>query len=364
MRRFALLFHTLILLAPFVSAQDDALQLMKSATATSAGLSKRSYDFEQVEATQYSGTMQNRSEQRRRIVGSGGRYREESLPSGVLYLFDGQYRWVYNPERNEYTKASASAGFSAFLNLFEASAYRIKSARFLPPETLDLTSGPVLCKVVEVEREPAEGSLQYSPLTYWIDTSRNLVLKVHYKYTAAAGGPNPSTSDITVSLARAELDGPVDDSLLRFTPPAGALQVENLTFGPKSMLIGKDSPEFELKVADGTRITNAAWKGRAVLLYFGTSPASDSLLLLEMAYRAFKNNGLAAMYIARQDPGRLANAYTVPVASDPGGAAAKKFGISYEGMVLIDPLGKIAYADSSSRNSTELIAAMRAIGIW
>jgi cytochrome c biogenesis protein CcmG, thiol:disulfide interchange protein DsbE len=355
-----------VLVAPLFAAQEDPLQLMRNVAANYAALSKRSYDFEQVEVQERFGAIQNRTEQRRRIVGSGAKYREETLPSGILYLFDGQYKWVFNPDRNEYTKESASSGRPADLSTFETAAWRIKSARLLRLETLELDAGPVVCQVIEVQREPRDGPVQYSPMVYWIDSRRNLALKLRYSVTIAASDrPNPSVADITISFSKATIDEPVDQSLLRFTPPAEAEQVERLSFGSKSTLVGKQSPDFELKGIDGERMSSATLKGRPILLQFGPSADSESLLLLEMIYRALKINGLAAIYVVPQRGlGNANEAYTVPVATDGDGNAAKKFGVSYTGMILIDRSGKVAYADASSRNSTELVRALKAVGAW
>jgi len=221
MRQFAHVLSAVALLTPFAASQEDPLQLVKKLAANYTALRSGSYDFEQVEVREYSGTLQNRTEQRRRIVGSGGKYRDEALPSGPLYMFDGQYRWAYNPDRNEYTKAGGVAGLAASLSMFETAAYRAKSARLLRQETLQLDSGPVVCQVIEVERERSEDRVQYSSMTYWIDASSNLALKLHYKVAVTTSDrPAPSESTVTVSFNRAIVGSPVDESLLRFIPPS------------------------------------------------------------------------------------------------------------------------------------------------
>src|ERR1700682_4489247 len=95
-----------VLLSPLASAQDP-LQLLKKVAANYAALHKTTYDFEQVEVREDLGPRHDQSEQRQRIAGSGGKFRQEVLPSGMLYIFDGQFRWAFNRDRNEYTKTSA-----------------------------------------------------------------------------------------------------------------------------------------------------------------------------------------------------------------------------------------------------------------
>jgi outer membrane lipoprotein-sorting protein len=356
-------------LAPIGAAQDDALQLLRKVAATYVELPKTTYSFEQVEVREFPGTLRTRTEQRQRIVGSGGKYRQETLPNGVLYLFDGQYRWSYNPERNEYTKTPADAAASRAPGLvtFQTAAYRVKAARRLRQESLELPSGLVMCHVIEVEQLPNGGGVQYSPMTYWIDAGRNLVLKLQYTVTVnTPGRPSPPETGVTLSFTKVSVGEAVDESLLRFTPPAGAVQVARLIFGPKSPLVGQESPDFELQGADGKPISSASLRGRVALLHFSRRSNDDSLVLLEMTYRSLKGKGLTAFYVLppRSQPATGGEAYTVPLAVDSDGSAAKSLGIPYTGTVLIDRLGKIAFVDTGSRNSLELARALQTAGVW
>jgi outer membrane lipoprotein-sorting protein len=100
------LLSALLMLAmvPAAGADPDPMELLKKVAATYAALPRTTYEFEQVESSEYKSAMHSVSQQRRRIVGSSGKYREESLPHGLLYVVDGSYRWSYNPDRNEYTR--------------------------------------------------------------------------------------------------------------------------------------------------------------------------------------------------------------------------------------------------------------------
>jgi outer membrane lipoprotein-sorting protein len=364
MRKTALFLAVLV---PSLALAQDPLLLLKKVAATYAALPKTTYDFEQLEVREHLDSSHNQSEQRQRIAGSGGRYREETLPSGVLYIFDGQFRWAFNRDRNEYTKTSATSGRATGLSMFELTGYRAKGARLLRQEVVELASGPVMCQVIEVEPEADGNRVQYSPTTYWIDADRSLVLKMNYKYAVAeAGRPNPAESMVTVSFTKAAVGQPVDEPLFRFTPPPDAVQVERLTFGPKSSLVGKDTPEFELKGLDGKTITGASLRGKMVLLQFGARADDDAMPVLEMTYRSLKGNGLTAIYVlpARSRPDAGSPAYTVPVMIDSDGSAAKRFGITYGGTILIDRVGKVVYADPSSRNWLELARVLQKEGLW
>ncbi|HEY3443443.1 MAG TPA: hypothetical protein VGK29_21975 [Paludibaculum sp.] len=368
--RKSLIALPVLLLLPLCAEAQDPLQLVQKVAANYAALSKTTYDFERIELMEFKSSSQHQTQRRQRIVGSGGKYREESLPSGPLYLFDGQFNWAYNPDRNEYTKTSARAAAlrAPSLSMFEIVGYRAKSARLLRVENLELASGPVVCQVIEVERVATDDRMEHSPTTYWIDVNRSLVLKSRTSYTTRAvdGSTSSSENTTTVSFSKAIVGQPVDESLFRFTPPADAVLVERMTFGPKSSMVGRDSPELELKGVDGKPFSGADLLSRTLLLQFGPDSDDDSLLLLEMTYRSLKGNGLTAIYVVPSRNQRRVGSegYTVPIAIDSDGKVAKQFGITYKGTVLIDRLGKIVYIDTLSRNSLELTRALQKTGVW
>jgi outer membrane lipoprotein-sorting protein/peroxiredoxin len=369
MRILALASPILFFFASNATAQDNSLLLLRKVAASYVALSRTSYSFELVETREFPGGTQIRTEQRQRIVGSGGKYRQETLPSGIVNVFDGQYRWSYNPNRNEYTKtpADASANRPPGLGMFQSAASRVKSARSLRQESLELAPGLAMCHVIEVDPLPAGNGIEYSPMTYWIDAGRNLVLKLQYSVTVPiAGRQSRSESAVTLSVTKASVGDTVDESLLGFAPPAGAVQVAHLSFGPKSPLVGEQSPDFELQGADGKPISSASLRGHAVLLQFSPQAIDDSLFLLEMTYRSLKSKGLAVFYVLPQRKQSATDgiAYTVPVGIDTDGSAAKALGIRSTGTVLIDRLGNIAFVDTSSRNSLELARALRTVGVW
>jgi outer membrane lipoprotein-sorting protein len=362
--RFVPALLSALLFAPPAAAQDP-LQLLKKVAATYAALHETSYEFEFVEQTEYPGPFHNVIERRVRLAGSAGRSRNETV-GGVVYVSDGQFAWAYNPDRNEYTKAPDSRGRgTADLTQIELAAHRVKSARRLREETLPLASGPVLCQVIEVEREAEPGGVQSSPRTYWIDAGRNTVLKVTYKVPVHNSGLPPSESVTTMTFSKAAIGQPVDDALFRFTPPEHAVEVDRLIFGPKSPLLGADCPGFELKGVAGEAITPAGLRGSVVLLRF--SPGKDEdLVFAEMALKAFGGKGLKVVYVTneRNRPAEPDHAYSVPRATDPGGLAAKTLGIGYSGALLLDRNGKVAWLDTLSTNLSEFARALQKTGIW
>ena len=219
--------------APFSLGAQDAVDLLNKAGAAVRALSKTSYDFEQVQVRDTQLGERLLSERRVRLVGDGGRYRVEPLPSGPLYVFDGTYRWAYNPERNEYTKATGAATIAPDLTRLELASYHVRSAKILRQENIELATGQVVCQVVEAVADRGNDSQTYSPITYWIDVDRNLILKTDFTITfKSPERPKPSTTRLTEYFTKAAIGQPVEDALFRFTPPEGAKEVERLTFGP------------------------------------------------------------------------------------------------------------------------------------
>jgi hypothetical protein len=103
-----------------------------------------------------------------------------------------------------------------------------------------------------------------------------------------------------------------------------------------------------------------------VLLQFSASAEDDAMPFLEMTYRSLQSNGLTAIYVLppRSHPAAGSLTYTVPVMIDSDGSAAKKFGITHGGTILINRVGKVVYADTSSQNWQELARVLQREGLW
>jgi hypothetical protein len=252
------------------------------------------------------------------------------------------------------------------LSEFELAGYRASSARLLRRETLDLATGPVTCQVIEVARDRDQGPVSYSPMTYWIDETRNLALKKTYNVTVQhADQPAPSESIVTVSFTKATVGSLVDQELFHFTPPADAVQVESLEFGPRSPLAGKEVPDFELKGADGNLINGASLRGNLLLLHFSPHMDDKMLVFAEMAHRSLAGKGLTTLYVlpSRRRPDTGSLSHTVPIAFDDG-TLAKAFGVTSTGTVLIDRLGKVLFVDISYGDWLKLAHVLEKEGVW
>lgn len=367
MRRVILVLPALYLLPPSAAGQEP-LQLVKKVAAHYASLSKTSYDFEQTEVRESGGAHAWRSEGRMRVVGSGGKYRQEPLPSGPLYVSDGVNYWVYDPDANEYQKRQAILGVAPSLSAMMIAGYGAKSAKLLREETIDSSSGPVRCQVIEVDTAASSDRLRYSPKTYWIEADRLIVWKLSYTTTSnLTDGERPSApTRYTLSFAKATIGSSVDESLFRFTPPADAVEVRHLDFGSAPRLKGKDTADFQLRGPNGNLISSASLRGRPVLLQFAPDARHESLLFLEMAHRALEGRGLSVLYVlpSGDKDSPSSEGYTVPYAIDPGEKAARDLGISRTATVLIDSDGKITFLDHLSRHGARLAEALQKIGAW
>jgi hypothetical protein len=212
------------------AAVPDAMELVRLTASHYVALVGNSYDFD---VTEVHDSASRHTEMHHHVVGAGGRYREEMRESGTLYVFDGYKDWVYHPPTHEYrvTPSPVRARIAATLSHFELISFRSTSARLLRTEPLRLAAGPVACQVIEVEYEPSDAKVRYSPLTLWIDPARQLVMKMVRRVTTDGSDPagkNATTESYT--FTRAEVGGPVSADLLSFTPPEGAVRVDKIDF--------------------------------------------------------------------------------------------------------------------------------------
>ena len=109
----------------------------------------------------------------------------------------------------------------------------------------------------------------------------------------------------------------------------------------------------------------AALKDQVVLLVFDRTRREGTRFSLETIYRAFRSNGLNAIYVvpALYRTEGAADRYTVPVVVDKEGVVAKRFGITWNGTVLINREAKVVYLDAY-QNAEELAAALHKLEIW
>jgi peroxiredoxin/outer membrane lipoprotein-sorting protein len=291
--------------------------------------------------------------------------------TAALTIWDGRYLWRYDPVNNEYTKRPDAA--PQLLSEYQGISAGGQAARVLREEVVDLEAGPVLCYVVEVGSPSVSDpppEVEQKPVTYWIDKTRYLVLKQTRKAIFRLPGRKAEHVS-TTTVTKALVGQPLPNALFEFSPPESAVQVDELSFGPKSTMIGKDLADFELKDSAGNIITNAGLRGKVVILRFGdTYPEDwDPLPFVELLYRAFKGEDAVILNVvtgrSKDQVEQLTKlGYQVPTALDPGGATAKKLGLSSGyGTILVDRGGKVLY-HSNDCSSREIVKALRKAGVW
>ncbi|MGO9262232.1 MAG: redoxin family protein [Bryobacteraceae bacterium] len=178
-----------------------------------------------------------------------------------------------------------------------------------------------------------------------------------------------------MTVTKAVINQPLPDALFEFKPPAGAVQVDEFTNGPLSPLAGKSLPDFELKDTQGNSITPASLKGKLAILGFSQRVGAQDAFL-EILYRAFKDRGVAVVYVVSRNVDDLGAqisrlGYTMPAAVAPPSMTAESMGFTIphrlDGLIVVDKAGKVIYvASSASPNQTvpQIVKALHDNGIW
>lgn len=379
-RSLTVLTVTFLLSLP--AAAQDPLEILKKVAETYRNLT--TYDIEQVVRSENQSLgSKSENESRQRIAGAPGRKSRHEYSGGSLTISDGQNYWNYNPASNEYTKRPGSVG--GMLE-YTGIAMRVKSARVLREEAVDLETAPVLCWVIEVVHDypqppGSDSQVERLPDTYWVDKLRFLVLKRTGRNIFKRPGMPDSESVHTTTVTKISVGQPLSDALFQFTPPESAVQVDELSFGPKSPLVGKDLPDFELADSSGNVFSTARLRGNVVILSLRSYPSSmydDAQLFAELVHRTYKGQGVIVIGVVSENAQKAARnmprvagfpavSYTFPTVVDAGGALAKTLGITGNGTVLAGRDGKIVYAISngaSSQTYREIVKVLQKNGLW
>jgi thiol-disulfide isomerase/thioredoxin len=181
-------------------------------------------------------------------------------------------------------------------------AERVKNARFLPEETVELDGKPVLCAVVraEYDQPPGVETRMDTVRTFWIDKARNLIVREERTTTGNLLPAQPYAeveNRATVRYTHISVGEPLPDSLFTYKPPPGFGEVGTLeTISQRSaavsrQLIGKPAPDVpEL----------AAFHGKVVLLDFWATwcaPCLAQIPTLSGLYRELKEQGLVLVSV-------------------------------------------------------------------
>jgi outer membrane lipoprotein-sorting protein len=107
-----------------------------------------------------------------------------------------------------------------FVERYKGIADNVTSAKILKSEPVNVGGKDIDCWVIEVNYKPGllpEGT-EALPTTYWIDKSRNLVLKQTSGTKSKSHGNNDSTNIRTTTFTVADVNGSVPDTEFAFNP--------------------------------------------------------------------------------------------------------------------------------------------------
>ncbi|MFZ0770869.1 MAG: TlpA family protein disulfide reductase [Candidatus Sulfotelmatobacter sp.] len=264
-------------------------------------------------------------------------------------------------------------------------AHRLKSAAFLPDETISVNGGSIECYVIHYSEKDFK-TLRNDDLkqddTLWIDKSRKLVIKTLSRMETyiltEAHGHIPIHTETTVIYPVVELDKPEPVSSFTFVVPSDAKLVAEFpnyfltAAGHQGVdLAGKPVPEFQLKSSDGKITPLSSFRGKPVFLEFWAtwcSPCVDLMPELTKLYLETASKGLVWMSVDSDedsaDAAKFISEEHIPWPNyhDGNGSLGKAF--QREGIplgVLVDADGKVTFYKSGYEIS-DLRAAIAKLG--
>ena len=340
----------------------------------------------------------------------GGRYRFEGRARAEegLVVSDGTTEWEFHPIFAQYVKRPAGSyghPFPATVSQFDSRVEReafflrknlaltgasLKSAHFLPEETITIGSRTVTCIVVEYGsddfRSQSLGSTTKTKT--WIDKGKKTIVKTFSSTDSLQpwtpkGPPRnaiPSHGEITVIYPVVTLNEPVPESVFTFTPPSDAALVETFPDPMRdpayaavpaklSDVVGMVAPKLVFHDTDGSTLDLATLRGKPVLIDLWATwcePCLEEMPMIDRIFKSTKQAGLIVIGVDEDETPADATVYLRRKNYDwKNYHTDKGLNIVYTGipfLVLIDADGKIAYAHSGNDDDKGLIAAIKKLG--
>jgi thiol-disulfide isomerase/thioredoxin/outer membrane lipoprotein-sorting protein len=341
----------------------------------------------------------------------GNRYRFEGRARSEegLVVSDGTTEWEFHPIFAQYVKRPAGSYGHPFPAIVSQSDSRVereaffmrknltltgaslKSAHFLPEETITIGSRTVTCIVVEYSsddfRSQSPGSTTKTKT--WIDKGKKTIVKTFsttdslQPWTPKGPPPNaiPSHAEITVTYPVVTLNEPIPETVFIFTPPSDTALVEAF---PDPMrdpayaaipaklpkVVGMIAPKLVFRDTDGSTLDLATLRGKPVLLDLWATwctPCLEEMPVIDRIFKSTKQAGLTVIGVDQDEHPADATAFLRR--KDYGWknyhTDEKNLHIAYTGIpfvVLIDTDGKIAYAHSGNDDDKGLITAIKKLG--
>ncbi len=233
-------------------------------------------------------------------VAPGGRYRYEGRAGigSAVAVSNGTMQWDYHPGNHEYAEQAVSTGLAAeqqgmsdvemgimqAKNLLENIQYladSLKSASFLPDQTITVDGRAIYCRVIHVT--DADLKRQNPGVTtgetIWIDKARKVIVKTFnhgdsYLIDPLTNTRTPMKSSHEVVYSAVRLNAQEPESIFTFTPPPKARMVASLPGNSFAALLDhtaefldRPAPDILLK-RDGKEIALISYRGKPVFIDF------------------------------------------------------------------------------------------------
>jgi thiol-disulfide isomerase/thioredoxin len=257
-------------------------------------------------------------------------------------------------------------------------ARRLRSARFLPDETISVDGKSTECYVVHYSDQDLKTTRRdlQEEVTLWIEKLHKVLLKTLSRTdTYPLPSHVPIHDETTVIYSLVELDQQEPASSFTFVAPSDAERIAEFPhpFSKRSHieaadLAGKSAPELQLKSREGKITRLSSFRGQPVFIEFWATwcgPCVDLMPELTRLYQETANKGLTWISVDSDedsaDAWKFISDEHIPWSNyhDEDGALGKAY--QREGIplgVLIDADGKVVFYQSGYEIS-DLRAATR-----
>jgi thiol-disulfide isomerase/thioredoxin len=320
-------------------SKPDALALLNEVSQRYADA--KSYHIEAVEEENSSNELQYSWQKSllTAIVMPGGRYRYEGRSgyAAALLVSDGTTQWDYHFYEHIYTQQPVSPQLKSkrrfsqqemaadkanyIVDQMARRARHLKSATFLPDETISVDGKSVECYVVRYSGEDLKTKKNdlKEDVTLWIEKSRKVVRKTLSQLDSSlvtdVSSHLPFHGETTVTYPAVELDQPEPASSFTFVAPSDAKLIPEFPdpFAERSQIeamdsVAKPAPELQLKSAEGKITTLSSFRGRPVFIEFWATwcgPCVGLMPELTRLYQETANRGLAWMSVDNDEDSAL-----------------------------------------------------------
>jgi peroxiredoxin/outer membrane lipoprotein-sorting protein len=300
-----------------------------------------------------------------KVAGRGEKRTREELSGISSYLSVGTEsdRWLYVPERKQYTHTKVDATtpeqtFTIDVRKFARLSDRGAEATELAEETIVVASGATKrqrsCRKVKLPIDvlgPLVQRARVESYTVWIEPSTGEIVREAIEMAPPPTAAQASRLSMTVTYSLMELNGHLDESLFTFTPPEGATPFTGQSQQePPSPFEGKPAKDFTLTTLTGKRVSLADLRGKIVLLDFWATwcgPCKMEMPHIQKLHEDLEQKGVAILAISSEQEPLVRRfmekaGYTIPTTVDAGATVTRAYGVSaYPTVFVIDKEGII-----------------------